>query len=64
MWGKVRQGKKEGKVRGKVRLHTGITRMIRNFKYFIVITSAPGVLPKQNDWYRIQPWKSQWNKSV
>ncbi len=31
--------------------------MIGNFKYFIVFTSAPGVLPEQNDWYRIQPWK-------
>ncbi len=36
-------------------LHTGITRMIRNFKYFIVSTSAPGVLLEQNDQYRIQP---------
>ncbi len=31
--------------------------MIRNFKYFIVFASAPGVLPEQNDWYWIQPWK-------
>ncbi len=31
--------------------------MMQNFKYFIVFTSAPGVLPEQNDWYRIQPWK-------
>ncbi len=31
--------------------------MIRNFKYYIVFTSAPGVLPQQNDRYRIQPWK-------
>ncbi len=31
--------------------------MIRNFIYFIVFTTAPGVLPEQNDWYRIQPWK-------
>ncbi len=31
--------------------------MIQNFKYIIVFTSAPGVLPEQNDWYRIQPWK-------
>ncbi len=31
--------------------------MIRNFEYVIVFTSAPGVLPEQNDWYRIQPWK-------
>ncbi len=23
----------------------------------LVFTSAPGVLPEQNDWYRIQPWK-------
>ncbi len=30
---------------------------MRNFKYFIVFTSAPGVLPQQNDRYRIQPWK-------
>ncbi len=50
-------GKKEGNVRGKVRLHTGIARMIQNFKYFIVFTSTPGVLLEQNDWYRIQPWK-------
>ncbi len=46
-----------GKERGKVRLHTGTTRMLRNFKYFIVFTSAHGVLQEQNDWYRIQPWK-------
>ncbi len=26
-----------------------ITRMIRSFKYLIVDTSVPGVLPKQND---------------
>ncbi len=32
--------------------------MNRNFKYFIVFTSAPGILPEQNDWYRIQPWKA------
>ncbi len=44
-------------VRGRVRLHTGITRMIWNFKNFIVFTSAPSVLPEQNDQYRIQPWK-------
>ncbi len=56
MWGKVRR-KKDSKVRGKVRLHTGITRMNRNFKYFIVFTSATGVLPEQNDRYWIQPWK-------
>ncbi len=31
--------------------------MIRDFEYLIVFTSAPGVLPEQNDWYRIQPWK-------
>ncbi len=31
--------------------------MIRNFKFLIVFTSAPGVLPKQNDRYIIQPWK-------
>ncbi len=31
--------------------------MIRNFKYLTVFTSAPGVLPEQNDRYRIQPWK-------
>ncbi len=31
--------------------------MIWNFKYFIVFTSASGVLPEQNDWYGIQPWK-------
>ncbi len=31
--------------------------MIRNFKYFILFTSAPCVLPEQNDQYRIQPWK-------
>ncbi len=46
-----------GKVRGKVRLHTEITRMIRNFEYLIVFTSTPGVLPEQNDRYWIQPWK-------
>ncbi len=44
-------------VRGRIRLHTGIRRMIRNFKNFIVFTSAPGFLPEQNDRYRIQPWK-------
>ncbi len=27
------------------------------FRIFIVFTSAPGVLPEQNDRYRIQPWK-------
>ncbi len=31
--------------------------MIWNFEYLIVFTSAPNVLPEQNDWYRIQPWK-------
>ncbi len=31
--------------------------MIRDFEYLIVFTSAPGVLPEQNDRYRIQPWK-------
>ncbi len=31
--------------------------MIRNFEYLIVFTSAPGVLPEQNDQYQIQPWK-------
>ncbi len=31
--------------------------MIRNFKYFIVFTSTPSVLPEQNDRYRIQPGK-------
>ncbi len=31
--------------------------MIQNFEYLIVFTSAPGVLPEQNDQYRIQPWK-------
>ncbi len=31
--------------------------MILNFEYLIVFTSAPGVLPQQNDRYRIQPWK-------
>ncbi len=31
--------------------------MIRNFEYLIVFTSAPGVVPEQNDPYRIQPWK-------
>ncbi len=31
--------------------------MIRNFEYLIVFTSAPGVLPEQNDRYRIQPGK-------
>ncbi len=56
-YGKVRRKVMWGKVRGKVRLHTGITRMIQNFKYFLVFTSAPGVLPEQNDWYQIQPWK-------
>ncbi len=32
-------------------------RIIRNFEYLIVFTSAPGVLPEQNDRYRIRPWK-------
>ncbi len=31
--------------------------MIRNFEYLTVFTSAPGVLPEQNDRYQIQPWK-------
>ncbi len=31
--------------------------MIQNFEYLIVFTSAPGVLPEQNDRYRIQPSK-------
>ncbi len=31
--------------------------MIRNFEYLIVFTGAPGVLPEQNDRYRIQSWK-------
>ncbi len=31
--------------------------MIRNFEYLVVFTCAPGVLPEQNDRYRIQPWK-------
>ncbi len=31
--------------------------MILNFEYLIVFTSAPGVLPEQNDQYRIPPWK-------
>ncbi len=31
--------------------------MIRNFEYLTVFTSAPGVLPEQNDGYQIQPWK-------
>ncbi len=31
--------------------------MIWNFEYLIVFTSAPGVLPEQNDPYQIQPWK-------
>ncbi len=31
--------------------------MIQNFEYLIVFTSAPGILPEQNDRYRIQPWK-------
>ncbi len=31
--------------------------MIRNFEYLIVFTSAPDVLPEQNDQYWIQPWK-------
>ncbi len=30
--------------------------MIQNFECMIVFTSAPGVLPEQNDRYRIQPW--------
>ncbi len=31
--------------------------MIRNFEYLILFTSAHGVLPEQNDEYRIQPRK-------
>ncbi len=31
--------------------------MIQNFEYLIVFISASGVLPEQNDRYRIQPWK-------
>ncbi len=31
--------------------------MIRNFEYLLVFTSAPSVLPEQNDRYWIQPWK-------
>ncbi len=31
--------------------------MIRNFEHLIVFTSAPSVLPEQNDRYRIQPRK-------
>ncbi len=31
--------------------------MFRNFEYLIVFSSTPGVLPEQNDWYWIQPWK-------
>ncbi len=31
--------------------------MIWNFEYLIVFTSAHGVLPEQNDRYRIQPCK-------
>ncbi len=31
--------------------------MMRNFEYLMVFTSAPDVLPEQNDRYRIQPWK-------
>ncbi len=31
--------------------------MIRNFTYLIIFTSAPGVLPEQNERYWIQPWK-------
>ncbi len=31
--------------------------MIWNFEYLIVFTSAPGVLPEQDDRYQIQPWK-------
>ncbi len=31
--------------------------MILNFEYLIGFTSAFGVLPEQNDWYGIQPWK-------
>ncbi len=34
-----------------------MTRMIWNFEYLIVFTCASGVLPEQNDRYRIQPWK-------
>ncbi len=30
--------------------------MIQNFEYLTVFTSAPGVLPEQNDRYQIQPW--------
>ncbi len=32
-----------------------LPRMIRNFEYLIVFTSAPGVLPEQNGRYQIQP---------
>ncbi len=32
--------------------------MILNFEYLIVFTSTPGVLPEQNDRYRIEPWKA------
>ncbi len=31
--------------------------MLRNFDYLIVFTSAPSVLPEQNDRYRIKPGK-------
>ncbi len=31
--------------------------MTQNFEYLIVFTSTLGVLPKQNDRYRVQPWK-------
>ncbi len=31
--------------------------MIQNFEYLTVFTSAPGVLPEQNDRYQIQPRK-------
>ncbi len=31
--------------------------MIQNFEYLTVLTSAPGVLPEQNDRCQIQPWK-------
>ncbi len=31
--------------------------MIWDFENLIVFTSAPGVLPEQNERYQIQPWK-------
>ncbi len=31
--------------------------MIWNFEYLIVFTSAPSILPEQNDQYWMQPWK-------